>query len=196
MVEHVDILICGSGSAGICCATYLARCGVRCKIIEARDGALERGQADGVQCRTVEMYESFGLAEDILRQAYHVIEDTFWSSSEDGKLVRTRRSADTQPGLSHMPHLILNQAIMNKVLLGAMKSWNNQTVDYGVSLKWIEVDEDLVGHENAYPVKAVVEKDGKEEIIMSKYALVCYSFFEYRLDCRDLAFSGPSNLQC
>lgn len=175
MVELVDVLICGSGSAGICAATYLARYGVRCKIIESRSGPLERGQADGVQCRTMEMYESFGLAEDVLRQGYHVIEDTFWSSAEDGGIVRTRSSADTQPGLSHQPHIILNQAIMNGILLTAMKKWNDQTVDYGVVLNRIEVDSEAAAKDpEAYCVTATVDKNGKEELIKAKYALVMY----------------------
>ena len=64
------------------------------------------GQADGVQCRTVEVFESLGLEEQLLRKAYHVLEVAFWSANKEGKLVRTRRTADTMPGLSHQPHVI------------------------------------------------------------------------------------------
>lgn len=28
------------------------------------------GQADGVQCRTVEIFEAFNLSEELLREAY------------------------------------------------------------------------------------------------------------------------------
>lgn len=55
-----DVLICGSGSAGLCAAVWLARHGVDYRVLERRPGALEVGQADGVQCRTVEVFDSLG----------------------------------------------------------------------------------------------------------------------------------------
>lgn len=50
-----DVLICGSGSAGLCAALWLARLKVPYVVLEKRDGPLKIGQADGVQCRTVEV---------------------------------------------------------------------------------------------------------------------------------------------
>ena len=58
--SYVDVFICGSGSAGLCAATWLARYGLTCKIVDWRPGPLDVGQADGVQCRTVEVFDSFG----------------------------------------------------------------------------------------------------------------------------------------
>jgi phenol 2-monooxygenase len=92
MIEQVDVLICGSGSAGLCAATWLSRCGVPCKVLDSRSGPLVMGQADGVQCRTVEVFESFGLAEDLLREAYHVLETVFWASDHDGGISRRSRT--------------------------------------------------------------------------------------------------------
>lgn len=172
MAEEIDILICGSGSAGLCAATLLARCGVRCKILESRLGPLTVGQADGVQCRTVEIFESLGIAEELLREAYHVLETVFWSS--DGKgIVRRSRTADTMPGLSHQPHLILNQARMNALLLNSMWRFNGQEVDYGYKVKSVEVNSNVAKDPAAYPVTVVAEKDEKVEIFKAKYALGC-----------------------
>lgn len=44
-----DVLIVGSGSAGVCSAAWLAKCHIPCIIIDKRDGPLVMGQADGVQ---------------------------------------------------------------------------------------------------------------------------------------------------
>lgn len=176
MVEEVDILICGSGSAGLCTAAYLARCGISCKIIESRDGPLKLGQADGVQCRTVEMFESFGLAENLLREAYHVVEDVFWSRNEGGQLVRTRTAADTAKGISHLPHLILNQARLHDFLIDAMSRWNGQTIEYGRRVLDVEVDSEAAARDpNTYAVSVTTVKNGKEESIRAKFALVCSS---------------------
>ena len=86
--ELVDVVICGSGSAGISAALWLAKLGVSFRLLEARSGRLEIGRADGVHCRTVEIFESFRLAEALLREFYHVLELAFWSQTADGRLSR------------------------------------------------------------------------------------------------------------
>ncbi|KKY19604.1 putative phenol 2 [Diplodia seriata] len=69
MVQHTPVLICGAGSAGLSAATWLARYKVPFTLLERRRGPLRTGQADGVQCRTVEVFESFGIAEELLKEA-------------------------------------------------------------------------------------------------------------------------------
>jgi phenol 2-monooxygenase len=172
MVQEVDVLICGSGSAGLCAATWLARSGISCKILERNTGPMELGQADGVQCRTVEVFESFGLSEELLKPAYHVLEVVFWSSDANRVLVRTNRTADTVAGLSHQPHVILNQASVNRLMLDAMSAFNDQKVDYGYTVKTVEVDGAKTVQADAYPVTVVAEKGGLEEVFKAKYALV------------------------
>lgn len=157
-------------------ATWLSRCGVDYKVLERSSGPMERGQADGVQCRTVEIFESFGLSEEMLRDAFHILEVAFWQQDNAGKLARTRRTADTAPGLTHMPHVILNQAIVNGLLLGSMKrSGGKANVEYGVTVKGIQIDEDPVEDEDAYPCKVTAEKEGKEVTYNAKYVLVSFS---------------------
>lgn len=173
MVEKVDVLICGSGSAGLCAATWLARYGIRCKVLERRDGPMTMGQADGVQCRTVEIFESFGIGEELLREAYHVLEVVFWAQDGNGVIQRTGRTADTQPGLSHQPHVILNQARINMLMIEAMRRFNNQEIDYGYDIKSVEVDSELAKDPAAYPVKVMAERDGKLEHFEAKYAMAC-----------------------
>ncbi|KAE8363478.1 FAD binding domain-containing protein [Aspergillus caelatus] len=173
MVEKVDVLICGSGSAGLCAATWLARCGIRCKVLERRDGPMTMGQADGVQCRTVEIFESFGIGEELLRESYHVLEVVFWAADGSGDIKRTGRTADTQPGLSHQPHVILNQARINGLFIESMQRFNNQIIDYGFDIKNIEVDSSLVNDHQSYPVKVTAEKEGRTEVFEAKYALAC-----------------------
>lgn len=174
MVQHVDIVICGSGSAGLCAAVWLARCGVRCKVLEKRSGPLQVGQADGVQCRTVEVFDSFGIAEELLRESYHVIEVAFWASDDNGGIVRMDRTPDTKPGLSHQPHVILNQARVNELMIEAMRRFNGQEVDYGYDVKSVRVDRPAEAEDKAYPVTVTAMKDGVEEVFKAKYALVSF----------------------
>jgi phenol 2-monooxygenase len=172
MVQHVDVLICGSGSAGLCAATWLARTGISCKILERRSEPMQLGQADGVQCRTVEIFESFGIAEDLLRAAYHIFEVAFWAPNAGGNLVRTNRTADSMPGLSHQPHVILNQASVNSLLLDALRHFNGQEVSYGYTVEDVRVDSPASAQMGAYPVEVTTTKDGTKEVFKAKYVLV------------------------
>jgi phenol 2-monooxygenase len=76
--RDVDVLIVGAGPAGLVLAGQLAAFpDIRTAIVDRRDGPLEVGQADGVACRTVEMFEAFGLADRLVNEAYWVNEACF-----------------------------------------------------------------------------------------------------------------------
>ena len=118
--DATDVLIVGTGPAGCVLAAQLAAfAGVRTRVVERRKGRLPRGQADGVACRTVEMFQAFGLATTMLDEAYWVNESVFWVLISPGALPHRphRRVRDTEEGLSEMPHLIVNQARLQDYLL-------------------------------------------------------------------------------
>jgi phenol 2-monooxygenase len=171
--EKVDVLICGSGSAGLCAAVWLARFGINYKILERRDGPLKIGQADGVQTRTVEIFDSFGIAEDLVKEAYHVMEVAFWSNTEGDAsgIKRTKYAADKETEISHQPHVILNQARLNAMMTGELGT--APPIEYECVVKGLEVDHAAVKDWDAYPVKVTTVKDGKEKVYEAKYVLVC-----------------------
>ncbi|GFP59706.1 FAD-dependent monooxygenase terD [Trichoderma asperellum] len=173
MAEQVDVLICGSGSAGLCAAVWLARCGINYKILERRAGPLENGQADGVQTRTVEIFESFGIAEDLLKESYHVLEVAFWAAEGEG-IKRTHYTADTEPGLSHQPHVILNQARVNSMLIKEMERVSKKPmIEYGCEVQSVEVDDTAHKDSAAYCVTTTASSNGQQRIFQSKYVLAC-----------------------
>lgn len=121
--EEVDVLVVGTGPAGVVLAAQLAaHPGIRTAVVERRDGPLQLGHADGVACRSVEMFATFGLAERLLREAYWVNETSFWtpSASDPARIERTDRIQDVEEGLSEMPHVIVNQARIHAYLLDVM----------------------------------------------------------------------------
>jgi phenol 2-monooxygenase len=78
-VAPVDVLIVGTGPAGLTLAAQLAAFpDITTRIVERRPGPMEKGQADGISCRSMEMFNAFGFAEKILKQGYWVNETTFW----------------------------------------------------------------------------------------------------------------------
>jgi hypothetical protein len=80
---QVDVLIVGCGPAGLTLAAQLAAFpDIRTCIVEQKDGPLQLGQADGIACRTMEMFEAFNFSERVLKEACWINEVTFWKPDE------------------------------------------------------------------------------------------------------------------
>ena len=74
-----NVLIVGCGPAGLTLAAQLAAFpDIRAVIVDQKPGPLQVGQADGVACRTMEMFEAFGFVHKVLAETYYVNETTFW----------------------------------------------------------------------------------------------------------------------
>lgn len=121
--DEVDVLIVGCGPAGLTLAAQLAVFpSIRTMITDRKPGPLDIGQADGIACRSVEMFQAFGFAEKVLKESYHVNEVAFWRPGEGGQgLTRADRIDDVEADLSEMPHVILSQARVHDFYLEAMR---------------------------------------------------------------------------
>lgn len=172
MAEQVDVLICGSGSAGLCAAIWLSRYGVNYRVLEKRDGPLETGQADGVQTRTVELFDSFNIAEDLLKESYHVLELAFWVSNQDGTIRRSHFAPDKETALSHQPHVILNQARLNDIMISDIKKSGEFPIEYGTEVRSIVVDTERAADPEAHCVRVTAVSNGEERTFDAKYVLV------------------------
>ena len=172
--DTMDVLIVGTGPAGMLLAAQLAAFpGIATRIVERREGPLQVGQADGVACRTVEMFDAFGLSAKLVREAYWVNETVFWRPSPEdrSRIVRTGRVQDTADDLSEFPHLIVNQARMLAYLEDHMlKSPSRLVPDYGWEFLTLTVEP-----EGEYPVTVSLEnvKTHARKTVRAKYVVGC-----------------------
>src|SRR6185369_17913940 len=142
---EVDILVVGCGPAGLTLAAQLsAFADIKTCIVEQKPGPLLRGQADGVACRTMEMFEAFGFSERVLKQACWINETTFWKPDQEQRehIVRSGRVQDTEDGLSEFPHVVLNQARVHDFYLDVMlRSKGRLAPHYARRLLDLQIDE-------------------------------------------------------
>ncbi|KAJ6481937.1 FAD binding domain-containing protein [Mycena sanguinolenta] len=132
MADECDVLIIGAGPAGLMLGCWLARTGIKTRIIDRRATKITRGHADGVQCRTIEIFQSFGIAERIEKEGNELSEVVFYNPDENGKLVPTSRIPDTEPNTSRFRHRVLNQGRIEDFLIDCMKT-GGLTVERSVS---------------------------------------------------------------
>ena len=133
--DRVDVLIVGSGPAGMIAAAQLSQfADVTTRIVERRDGRLVIGQADGIQARSVETFQAFGFADRITAEAFRITEMAFWKPdpSDPSRIARAALAPDDPTGISEFPHLIVNQARVLDYFAEFMAiSPTRMTPDYG-----------------------------------------------------------------
>ncbi len=73
LLDEVDVLIVGCGPAGLTLAAQLAAFpDITTRIVEQDAGRLLLGRADGIACRTMEVFEAFGFSDRVLKESYWV----------------------------------------------------------------------------------------------------------------------------
>ncbi|MFJ5697371.1 FAD-binding monooxygenase [Arthrobacter sp. NPDC093139] len=173
--DEVDVLIVGSGPAGMLAAAQLSQFpGITTRIVERRPGRLAIGQADGIQARSVETFQAFGFAERIIAEAYRITEMAFWKPDTENpaNIVRTARTLDDPAGISEFPHLIVNQARVLDYFAEVMAmSPTRMTPDYGLEFRGLEVT-----GEGEYPVTVTLAHtagpdEGRERTVRAKYVV-------------------------
>ncbi len=173
--DQVDVLIVGSGPAGMLAAAQLAQFpGITTRIVERRSGRLVIGQADGIQARSVETFQAFGFAERITAEAYRITEMAFWKPdpSDPSRIIRTARAVDDATGISEFPHLIVNQArVLDYFAEFMANSPARMKPDYG--LEFLGLD---VARTGEYPVTVRLRHtsgalEGTDRTVQAKYVV-------------------------
>ena len=176
--EKVDVLIAGAGPAGLCLATQLSQFPeINTMIIERMPSNIIKGKADGINTRSMEMFQAFGFADKVKRETYWVNQTAFWMPDPDKpeNIKRVGRVQDVADDSSEMPHILINQARLHELFLEVMKnSPSRLEPDYS----WEVVGLTINHATNDYPV-TVTLKDasgvnwGATRTVRANYVVGC-----------------------
>jgi phenol 2-monooxygenase (NADPH) len=173
--DNVDVLIVGTGPAGMIAAAQLSQFPhITTRIVERRPGRLAIGQADGIQARSVETFQAFGFAEQIITEAYRITEMAFWKPdpNDASRIVRAARTVDDSTGISEFPHLIVNQArVLDHFAEVMVNAPTRMRPDYGLEFRSLQVDP-----EADYPVTVTLahtsgDNVGDTRVVHAKYVI-------------------------
>ncbi|CAE6506518.1 unnamed protein product [Rhizoctonia solani] len=122
--SKVDVLIIGAGPAGLMCAHGLAKAGVDVRIIDKRPSKVAAGQADGIQPRTIEVLQSYGLAERLLKEGNQMHMAAFYNPAADGSgIERSDRLPDVTAPSARFPfEVTLHQGAIENIFRDAMRA--------------------------------------------------------------------------
>lgn len=148
--EKVDVLIAGTGPAGLCLAAQLAAFPeIDTLIVERMASNIVKGKADGINTRTMEMFQAFGFADKVKRETYWVNQTAFWmpDPTNPAHIQRVGRVQDVADDSSEMPHILINQARLHELFLEVMKnSPSRLEPDYGWEIVGLTIDESTDDH--------------------------------------------------
>jgi len=178
--EEVDVLIVGCGPAGLTLAAQLSAFpDIKTCIVDQKPGRLLVGQADGVACRTMEMFHAYGFSERVLKESYWVNETAFWKPDDGkaGKIVRSGKVQDVEDGLSEFPHVILNQARVHDCFLDVMRKSPAKLEPY-YSRRLLDLQTDLAASFDDHPVTVRFTRvdpthEGQPETVKARYVVGC-----------------------
>lgn len=175
--EKVDVLIAGCGPAGLCLAAQLSQFpDIETMIVDPTPGPLEKGKADGINTRTMEMFQAFGFADKVKRETYWVNQTNFWMPDPENPahIKRIGRVQDVADDSSEMPHILINQARLHELFLEYMKnSTTRLEPDYNLAIRDVRVDTTT----DDYPITVTLENTGvnagETTVIRANYVVGC-----------------------
>ncbi|KAG2102149.1 FAD binding domain-containing protein [Suillus cothurnatus] len=157
--SEVDVLIIGAGPAG----------SLNVRIVDKRSGGafkLTTGEGDGLSPRSVEVLQSYGLADRLLKEACQVHQAAFYNPSSTGGIELTNRTLNvTAPSARYPFEVALHQGAVQDIFLDSMTP--------------LSKDESELTDPTSYPVRVVLERldkfeDGaREEIVHAKFVVGC-----------------------
>ncbi|EIW75097.1 hypothetical protein CONPUDRAFT_147281 [Coniophora puteana RWD-64-598 SS2] len=175
--SFVDVLVIGAGPAGLMCANALAHAGVNVRVVDKRPAKVAAGQADGIQPRTIEVLQSYGLADRLIREGNQMHVAAFYNPNEKGEIECTGRAPDVTAPTARFPfEITLHQGAIESIFLDSMRE-RGVTVERPIVPSALVFDELKLSDPSAYAVKVTLqhleteESPSREEIVNAKFVV-------------------------
>ncbi|SPO04199.1 related to phenol 2-monooxygenase [Cephalotrichum gorgonifer] len=169
--SNIDVLIIGAGPAGYMAAIWFARLGINARIIDKRGTKIFTGQADGLQPRALEVFNSFGFAHRPLKEASVGFESCYYEPDANGHIHKVARKVEGVVGISRFNGSVIHQGRIEQWFTDAIDEFSNNTLQVERPLlpESLVVDESKIHDQSAYPITVTVKKLSDDDSVPDQF---------------------------
>ncbi|KUL88788.1 hypothetical protein ZTR_03505 [Talaromyces verruculosus] len=173
--QGYNLLIIGAGPAGLLAACWASQYNMITRIIDQKPGRTRTGHADGLHSRTLEIMDSFGLVDHILRQAIVESEMRYWACVDDefGNIKREKRTSSQPENLSRFGQVLLNQGLIEDILIRHINEMGRVNVEWQKRAEMLDLSSNSSDYPVTVKVKDLANSNQETEIIRARYIVAC-----------------------
>jgi putative polyketide hydroxylase len=169
--NQYEVAICGAGPTGLTLSILLSRFGIRHLVIDRREGISGIPRARGINHRTGEIWQLFGLGEDLRRMslAPEWLERMVYQETLAGPLIGTVETPFNSPGacsqLTPSDFYCISQDRTDAMLAQCAASYQEATLRFGTSF--------IAATQQADSVDITIQTKAGQESLRARWLVGC-----------------------
>ncbi|HEV2653125.1 MAG TPA: FAD-dependent oxidoreductase [Rhizomicrobium sp.] len=179
---YTDVLICGTGAAGLTLAIELARRNIEFRLIDKSPEPFRGSRGKGLQPRTLEVFDDLGIVDRIAAAGgFYPLQREYVAGGFEDKAIMEHRdatSAEPYPMIRMLP-----QFLTEGIMRDRLAELGHQAF-FGEELVAFSQDDD--------GVLATVRRNGRDETIRARYLIGCDGGRSFVRHALDIGFPGTT----
>jgi 2-polyprenyl-6-methoxyphenol hydroxylase-like FAD-dependent oxidoreductase len=159
--------------------------------IDSKPSTLKTGQADGVQPRTLEVFKTLGISDEIENEACHMWQFAFWNPSNDkDKIIeRTAVVPEVLAPSRFSYEATIHQGRIERIMETDLLRYSKRGVLRNTRLVDVRIDEES---DAEFPVVVTMDTNGEEKVVRTKHLVGADGAHSIVRQCMGLRLEGES----